>query len=462
LGREKYLTEATILPAGPGAGATRYERRLDAAGAGLAADFARAARAARRGVPAADAREAALRDVAAGVAAPMLAAYVLFVLEDAAAQGLGRVCFLARDGQVLHEIARRLAPRLHPGVEVRYLYASRQIWTRAISDSADHHWLWYGDRPGLTLRAVLRRLAVPGEAVAAPLEGLGLPATAWDRPLAAAELARLRPWLEGPEFAAAAAAPRAANRARLVAHLRQEGLLDGTPAAVVDLGWSGSLHDALSYLLAAEGAPPVEGYLFGIERVKDATWLERRHGYFFDHNRGIGADIFARVEDQRGFLEVFCAADHGTVTGLRQANGRIEAELDQAWAGPVAAWGLGTVRAAVAGFAEALALDRASREAALALRPVIGALLRDFWLAPEPEEARAWGAFPFNLGEGHGSYVAPLADAYGPADLARALKTGRLLKKHEHFWIEGALAASNPGLRRLLATARRLRRTRRG
>jgi hypothetical protein len=452
------LTEATISPAG----ATRYERRLDAAGAGLAPRFAQAARAARAAVPAADAREAALRDVAAGVAAPMLAAYVLFVLEDAALRGLARVYFLARDGQVLHEVARRLAPRLRPGLEVRYLHASRQIWTRAISDSADHHWLWYGDLPGTTLRGVLRRLAVPGEAVEGPLAGLGLPAAGWDRALTPDELARLRRWLQGPEFAAAAAAPRAANRARLLAHLAQEGLLDGTPAAVVDLGWSGSLHDALNRLLAAQGRGPVEGYLFGIERVKDRTWLDRRHGYFFDHNRGIGADIFDRVEDQRGFLEVFCAADHGTVTGLREADGRVEAELDPSWAGPVAAWGLGTVRSAVAGFAEALDLAEASREATLALRPVIGALLHDFWLAPEPAEARAWGAFPFNLGEGHGSYLAPLGDPYGPADLRRALKGGRLLKKHEHFWVEGALAASNPGLRRLLAAARRLRRAGRG
>ena len=302
---------------------------------------------------------------------------------------------------------------------------------------------------------MLRRLAVPGEAVAAPLARLGLPAAAWDRPLGVDALARLRLWLTGPEFVAAAAAPRAANRALLLAHLRQEGLFDGTAAAIVDLGWSGSLHDALSRLLAAEGMGPVEGYLFGIERVKDRAWLDRRHGYFFDQPRGRRRHL---RPDQRGFLEVFCAADHGTVTGLRAADGRIEAELDQGWAGPVAAWGLGTVRAAVAGFAEALALDAASREAALALRPTIGALLRDFWLDPTPAEARAWGAFPFNLGEGHGSYVAALADPYGPADLRRALKGGKLLKKHEHFWVEGALAASNPALRRLLAAARDLRR----
>ena len=158
---------------------------------------------------------------------------------------------------------------------------------------------------------------------------------------------------------------------------------------------------------------------------------------------------------------MFCAADHGTVTGLRELpRWPIEAEVDPGWAGPVAAWGLPTVRAAVEAFAEALAPAPVSAAEIGALRPAIGALLRDFWLDPSPDEARAWGAFPFNLGEGHGSFVAALAEPYGLRDLRRALGGGKLLKKHEHFWVEGALAASPAALRRLLATARRLRRLR--
>jgi hypothetical protein len=444
------------------ASATRYERRLDAAaadGLGLAADFARAARAARAAVPAPSARAAALRDVAAGVAAPMLAAFVLWILGEAAARGTARLHFLARDGQVLREIAARVAPRLHPSIDCRYLAASRQIWARAIGAGPDQHWLWYGAGPGTSLEDLLRRLAVPGAAVEAALAAAGFPRDSWSRPLGPAEAARLRAWLAGPDFAAAAVGPRAANRRRLVAHLRQEAVIDAAPAAVVDLGWSGSLHDALSALLAEEGARPVDCYLFGIEPVRDARFLERRHGFFFDQNRGEGADLFARPEDRRAFLEVFCAADHGTVTGLGETpDGRIEPEVDEGWAGPIAAWGLPTVRAAIVAFAEALGLEAATPGDARALRPVIADLLRAFWLSPAPAEARAWGAFPFNLGEGHGSFTAALGDPYGLADLRRWLGGGKLLKRHENFWVEGALAASPPPLGALLRGARRLRR----
>ncbi len=473
--------------------ATRYERRLDAAaadegmnesgGRALAAAFAAAARAAARAAAApadGDARARALRTVAAGVVGPMLAGYVLWILADARARGIGRLYFLARDGQVLHALARRLGSVAAPEIALAYLPASRQIWNRAISDSRDHHWLWYGGHAGTSVAGLLRRLAVPGDgpegqAVADGLAGLGLPRETWDRPLGEAEAGRLRAWLAGPDFAAAAAPARAANRRRLVAHLAQEGLVDpaapsaapsgGRPAAIVDLGWIGSLHDALARLLAEEGAPPVDCYLFGIEAVKDATFLDRRRGFFFDHNRGQGADVLPRRDDQRAFLEVFCAADHGTVTGLAaMPDGGIAAETDPAWAGPVAAWGLGTVRATLDAFAGALAAELAgppSAGAVLALRPVIGDLLRSFWLDPAPAEARAWGSFPFNLGEGHGSFTAALATPYRVADLRRVAKGGKALKKHEHFWVEGGIAATPQPLRTLISTARRLRRARR-
>jgi len=445
---------------------TRYERRLAAeadAGNPLAAALVPAARAARAAVGADGPHAAALRDVAAGAAAPALIAFVAWLLRDAADRGLVRLHFLARDGQVLHGLARVLGPRLAPGIDCRYLAASRQIWTRAVSASADHTWLWYGNRAGITLGDVLRRLAVPAEAVAADLGLLGLDAADRARPLGPAELARLRHYLQGPDFAAAAAPARAANRRRLLAHLAQEGVLAPGPAGIVDLGWSGSLHDALCALRAAEGLAPVDCYLFGIERVRDTTWLDRRRGFAFDHNRGTGADILARRQDQRGLLEVFCAADHGTVTGLAAtAGGRIAAEVDPSWAGSVAAWGLGTVRATLdavaAGVAARLEDPAGAGDAALALRPAVADLLRAFWLAPAPAEARAWGAFPFNLGEGHGSYTAALAEAYGPDDLRRGLSGGKVLKKHEHFWVEGALALTPGPLRAPLAAARRLRR----
>lgn len=107
----------------------RYERAWDAAAlstGGLSSVFAGASRIARTSVPAGDPRERAVRDVSAGVAAPLLTAFVLWLLQRCAADGVQRVHFVSRDGQVLLDIARQLAPRLGLDLDLRYLSVSRR------------------------------------------------------------------------------------------------------------------------------------------------------------------------------------------------------------------------------------------------------------------------------------------------------------------------------------------------
>ena len=85
----------------------------------LAARFARASRAARAAVEAASEHEAAIRDVAAGVAGPALVGFVLWIQEQARQRGLRRLRFLSRDGQVLYELTRRLAPGAGPRIRLQ-------------------------------------------------------------------------------------------------------------------------------------------------------------------------------------------------------------------------------------------------------------------------------------------------------------------------------------------------------
>ena len=75
--------------------------------------------------------ETAIRDVAAGVAAPALIAFVIWMQEQSRQRGLRRLRFLSRDGQVLYELTRRLAPSLGTGLDLEYVYSSRLTWSLA-------------------------------------------------------------------------------------------------------------------------------------------------------------------------------------------------------------------------------------------------------------------------------------------------------------------------------------------
>jgi predicted HAD superfamily hydrolase len=71
-------------------------------------------------------KESIVRDIAASVAAPILTAYTIWILQQAKVKQLARIYFLARDGEMLLKIAKELAPKIYPEVELRYLYVSRQ------------------------------------------------------------------------------------------------------------------------------------------------------------------------------------------------------------------------------------------------------------------------------------------------------------------------------------------------
>ena len=97
----------------------------------LAARFARASRVARAAIETASEHETAIRDVAAGVAAPALVAFVIWIQEQARQRGLRRLRFLSRDGQVLYELTRRLAPLPGADLDLEYVYSSRLTWSLA-------------------------------------------------------------------------------------------------------------------------------------------------------------------------------------------------------------------------------------------------------------------------------------------------------------------------------------------
>ena len=445
---------------------TRFEALLAGAPGPLAPHFAAAAARARTRVPAAPA-EAALRDVAAGVAAPVLVGYAAWILRDAARRGLARVYFLARDGQVLLEVAERLAPRLGLDLECRYLYASRQGWLRNVADlgSTDAgHWLWWGVWQGFvpgetTLANLKRRLGAPGPDLDAALAAAGFPAEAHGRPLDAAAVERLEAFFRSEAFGAALAGSRAENRRLFRAYLAQEGLFDGTPAGIVDIGWAGNLHAGLAAMQQAEGVAPAHGYYFGFNEKRLAAFAEARSRFQYDFEDGPEPAFKPGFHQElvEIYLEIFCAADHGTLTGFRPEGGRIAPVLAAGAAARMRAFGLPLYRRTLLAVVDALdpaALDLAALEG---MRGPIRDLLEAFWMRPTPEEVRAWGAFPVEIGEGDGGRALALAEPYRPADLPGLLAGRTGLRKHKYFWVEGGLALTPPPLRASLRTLRAAR-----
>jgi len=424
----------------PDASLNRYEQILERhrnATGGLSSLMAGASRSARLGPTSDDERDAALTSVAAGVMAPTLTAWVLWIIRQAQEQGCRTVYYMSRDGQVLVDIARRLEKTLQTGLEHRYLYGGRHASTslRSLDPAFSLH-----DLSDDELCEILPPHLRDREK--------------WDR-LMYDDQAELRGLLEGERAQELLAAGTERARQLLLDYLRQEGWDGDGQYALVDVGWRGRIPAALAATLAGTDVSMPDLLLyFGLERgARDRmppALADHLRAYFFDRDRDEG--YVAPVPGLQVMIEMFCVADHAPVTGYRRApDGRIEPVIDGAF-GESVAWGLPRVRRAVEAFVDALVLDDDLVSPRMDMRPAVDELLREFWLSPTRDEVTAWGAFPVASDEVHSSHY-PIAKPVSAEWISRAVRSrlpGKVRKGGEpgvgHIWYWPAGVVANSGL----------------
>jgi FMN phosphatase YigB (HAD superfamily) len=426
---------------------------------GLASVLAGAARLARLSVPVATAKAEAMRDVVAGVAAPTLVAFVLWVLRRAQERGVKRLYFLSRDGQILVAIASQLCQALHLGLELRYLYGSRQAWNLAATPAtpADTALAWIWDSTDfLSVESLLARVRLHPEEVADALLAAGFSPADWRRRLSPGERLKLRSVLRDDRAQTLVSREAARQRRVVLAYFKQEGVLDQTPWGMVDLGWYGSMQNALSTLVRESGGVDPVGFYFALlkgEVVDNCP--ANREAYFVDERAT--ARFGGPVPDIIPLMEMFCAADHGSVAGFGAQNGRVEPILVETCNQKVVAWGLPLVRRTVQSFVENLVLVDTLVNPWADVRPALTDVLRAFWVHPSEPIARAWSDFPWEDGLGYESYWNPLAQGYRWRDLFASLRRGRVVRHHRTSWPAGSLALSPRPIRAALSLLARLR-----
>ena len=392
---------------------------------GLAASMAGASRLARLAWAPETAHDRAVVGVAAGVAAPVLVAYVLWLLQRAEALGLRRLYFVSRDGQVLHRIAVRLAERLGTDVDLRYLYGSRLAWNRAVACPTQTPEVWRSlmwKSSGLaTNRDLLERLGLGAETTARVVADSGADEAAWG---STTDRSPLRSALDAVRADGTLATAQDDHKRLLLRYLDGEGLLDDVPHAFVDVGWRGTQHDVLVRLQTERGVRPAHGLFFGLED-SDSPDIphDAREAFLVDARGPEGDEVDKGVFS---LVEVFCTGDHGSVVGYAEDGDRVVPVL-AAGPAPAVDWGLPLVWDTIDAFVDAFDAPRALAGYA-DVRPALWDLVRALWDTPALGEAEAWGSFPWERGQGRHTVVVPFAPPLQFTVVARrARSTPRLL-----------------------------------
>ena len=208
------------------------------------------------------------------VVGPLLVAFCQWLHETARAQGIERLYFLAREGQLIQAVFAALYPNDALTANARYLVLSRRAISVAMIESIDDIEAIARAQyaPNALETLLYRRFGLRlSEARIAALQREGHWPRTRNVTIADGNIAAIRPVLKAlaPEIIAQARA----ERAPMLAYLREIGLDsdDARPAAVVDVGYSASIQDRLCTLLAR----PVHG-LYMLTR-DGAAQVQARH-----------------------------------------------------------------------------------------------------------------------------------------------------------------------------------------
>lgn len=261
-------------------------------------------------------------ETAASVIGPLAFMFVWWVLSQALQQGVRRLYFLARDGEIFYKVAKTLIEKWQLDIEVHYLYCSRETlllpgFRHAGNFEID--WITWAYTGNITWAEICRRVGVTVEESDPFVREVGCehlladsqkiidPA---DRPILSLILK-----IDGFE---------ALVRTRVQPHyeltreyLQQEGLLDGVRFAVVDTGWRGSSQYALSSLLTKSGDHPeggIIGYYIGLNCDAHEYAGDLLKGFLFDWRN------MPRDYQLYNFIcyEMLCSAAHGRTLGYQR------------------------------------------------------------------------------------------------------------------------------------------------
>lgn len=425
---------------------------------GVASLYAGASRHIRLSVVAEDEPRRALRDLAAQVGGPVVSAFVSWVLMKSQTLGVRRLLFVARDGQVMLRMAGPLADKLGLEFDMRYLYAGRQVVNLAGLTALDAKALsWITESAAIvTLADILQRVDVPLADVADDARRAGLPMAG---PIGWGNLEPLTDFLQQPTVVARILESARRSRANLQIYFSASGLMDGTPCAVVDVGWKGRVFNSICAVIGDVHASRHTALYFGLYAKPDPLPAGRQAAYMFDLSAtapiGAGHDIpkLAQV------MEIFCQATHGQVLAVANAEGCFVPVLRSARNDVGPDWDVAFFQDCLVAFAQAIAFDARWCIPMPDLRPMCEQLLRQLMTRPDAGEARILGGFRYNDDQ-NGSAAEPFATPYRYSDLRAAFREGSLPQKSFVWWEQGALAMTEPGVQTAWRVVRKISRIR--
>jgi predicted HAD superfamily hydrolase len=203
--------------------------------------------------------------LAADVIAPIYIPFVFHVLNHAHQKGITHLYFTARDSYIFYIIAQKLS-HLYPEINLFYIYLSRKalcLPSLYDCDTSSYKLFEKGSFCYQTPKSLFNNLI--GISISEISAFTETNSDFWTTPLTKDKIPIFYNLLQKPAIKTMISNRSSNARKLLLDYLKQEQLLDNTAsAAIVDLGWSGTVSYCLNKILLTEGYHNVFMYYFEV------------------------------------------------------------------------------------------------------------------------------------------------------------------------------------------------------
>ena len=227
------------------------------------------------------------------VFAPVLTQYVTWVLKTAYKDGNKRLYFLARDGWMMYELAKKISSKLNLNMDLRYIYVSRYVLKNA-------EYYFIGRRCidsicvggiDITFYKIMKRAALTDKEILIVAEETGYK-DRLNECLSYVQIQELKKRLDGfsLSFFDFVYAHSRGFYEDITNYFEYVGLIDDVKFAVVDSGWLGttavSMGNILSYMTKRQ--INISGYYFGLYELPKSGKNKNFKAYYLHPNLNIG------------------------------------------------------------------------------------------------------------------------------------------------------------------------------
>lgn len=263
-----------------------------------------------------------LQMVALYVMAPIMVEYITWVLKNAVKNGHTRLYFLARDGYSMYRVAEVLCSKWKLPVECRYLYASRYALRSAEYFLLGTKALEYICLGGIdvTFQKLMYRAGLNREE-AKKIAVLLHREDTMENILSYRQIKEIQPQLaQCSTFLKLMSEHSQRAYPNAIEYLKQEGLFENKPYALVDSGWTGSMQKCLNRLLDSQGMKrQMEGYYFGMYEYPADVCEKTYHTFYFAPK----VQIERKVYFSNSLFECIFSSPEGMTMAYRRMGARM-------------------------------------------------------------------------------------------------------------------------------------------